>query len=75
MRLLASAVLVALAASLAAGCASGEKDPEPAPKTATKSPSEPPAQDGDAPPYGKPKPKIAPGQAQPVKDDAQNGMR
>ena len=75
MRGLACGLLVVLAASLVAGCTSEERNLEPEPKTEVKSPAEPPAQPGDAPPFGKPRPKIAPGQAQPVKDDAQEGMR
>ena len=75
MRGLAFGAVVALAATLVAGCTSEERNPEPDPKTEARSPTEPPPQAGEAPPFGKPRPKIAPGQAQPVKDDAQEGMR
>lgn len=75
MRALAGCLLVAWAATLVAGCSSSEEKAEADPKTQVKSPSEPPATPGEAPPFGKPRPKIAPGQAQPVQDDAQEGVR
>lgn len=75
MRALAHAALVALTSSLILGCTSEEKALEPEPKTEVKSPAEPGPKPGEAPPFGKPRAKIAPGQAQPVKDDAQEGMR